>query len=202
MPKITKRVVDAAKPPLNGGRTYIWDSELRGFGLMVTGRVKSYVLQYRTPEGRSRRLTVGRHGSPWTPEEARQCAGEMLRSAKKGNDPLDAKAEARAALTVAQLADMYLLEGPMEKPNKKFSSWKTDRSNIDRHIKLLLGTKIARSLTKADVARFQADVAAGKTAKDEKTGPRGRAIVQGGKELLRIRPRVCVHIKAIRKSGF
>jgi integrase len=30
------------------------------------------------------------------------------------------------------------------------------------------------------VARFQADVAAGKTAKDEKTGPRGRAIVTGG----------------------
>jgi integrase len=32
-----------------------------------------------------------------------------------------------------------------------------------------------------DVARFQFDVAAGKTAKDEKTGPRGRAIVRGGK---------------------
>ncbi len=181
MPKITKRVVDAAKPPLNRDRTYLWDSELKGFGLMVTARVKSYVLQYRTPDGRSRRLTIGHHGSPWTPDEARQRACEMLRDAKKGNDPLDAKAEAREALTVAHLADLYLLEGPAEKANKKASSWQTDRSNIDRHIKPLLGAKIVRSLTKSDVARFQADVAAGKTAMDEKTRPRGRAIVEGGK---------------------
>src|SRR6266702_3925073 len=119
MPKITKRVVDAAKPPLNRDRTYLWDSELKGFGLMVTARVKSYVLQYRTPDGRSRRLTIGHHGSPWTPDEARQRACEMLRDAKKGNDPLDEKAEAREALTVANLADLYLLEGPAEKANKK-----------------------------------------------------------------------------------
>ncbi len=31
------------------------------------------------------------------------------------------------------------------------------------------------------MARFQHDVAIGKTATDEKTGPRGRAIVEGGK---------------------
>ena len=60
------------------------------------------------------------------------------------------------------------------------SSWETDRSNIERHIRPLLGTRLARGLTKLDVARFQSDVAAGKTAKDEKTGPRGRAIVRGG----------------------
>jgi integrase len=36
-------------------------------------------------------------------------------------------------------------------------------------------------VTRSDVARFQSDVAAGKTAEDEKTGPRGRAIVKGGK---------------------
>jgi integrase len=182
MPKITKRTVDAARCPSGVAREYIWDTEVKGFGLMVTaGGAKSYVLQYRTPEGRSRRLAIGRHGSPWTPEEARQRATDMLRDARKGLDPLEARAEARAALTVAGLADLYLSEGSAEKPNKKASSWETDRSNIERHIKPLIGSKIARSLTKADVSRFQADVAAGKTAKDEKTGPRGRAIVEGGR---------------------
>jgi integrase len=79
------------------------------------------------------------------------------------------------------LADLYLSEGPAEKPNKKLSSWAIDRSNIERHIKPLLGSKLARSLTQAEVARFQSEVASGKTATDEKTGFRGRAIVEGGK---------------------
>src|ERR1700693_4614923 len=127
MPKITKRVVDASRSPTKTDRKFIWDSEVRGFGLMVTNRgTKSYVLQYRTAEGRSRRTAIGRHGSPWTPEEARQRAIEMLRDARNGVDPLAIKAEARKALTVFELADLYLKEGMIEKPNKKQSSWATD----------------------------------------------------------------------------
>jgi integrase len=182
MPKITKRVVDASRSPTEADRLFIWDSEVRGFGLMVTNRgTKSYVLQYRTPEGRSRRLAIGRHGSPWTPEEARQRGIDMLRDARNGIDPLTVRAEARAAIAVRELADLYLQDGVTEKPNKKQSSWATDRSNIERHIKPLLGSKLVKSLTKLDVSRFQAEVAAGKTATDEKTRPRGRAIVEGGK---------------------
>lgn len=94
---------------------------------------------------------------------------------------MQAKAAEREALTVADLADHYLAEGPAEKPNKKASSWATDSSNINRHIRPLLGRKMAKSLTQAEIARFQADVAAGKTAADVKTKKRGRAIVQGGK---------------------
>jgi integrase len=182
MPKISKRVVDGAEAPTILDRAFIWDGEVRGFGLMVTARgTKTYVVQYRTPEGRSRRITIGRHGSPWTPEDARRKAIEMLRGVRQGFDPLDAKAEARAALTVAELADLYQREGPTAKPNKKSRSWETDRSCVERHINPLIGSKVARSLTKLDVSRFQADVASGKTAKDEKTGIRGRAIVRGGK---------------------
>ena len=144
MPKISKRVVDAATRPNNLDRTFLWDSEVKGFGLMVTARgAKSYILQYRTPEGRSRRITIGRHGSPWTPEDARQRAVEMLRSARQGFDPLEAKAEARSALTVTELADLYLSEGVAEKPNKKPRSWETDRSNIECHIKPLIGSLLS-----------------------------------------------------------
>jgi integrase len=61
------------------------------------------------------------------------------------------------------------------------SSWAADGSNIRRHIKPLLGRKIARSLTQVDVMRFQADVAAGKSKADIKTKKQGRAIVVGGR---------------------
>jgi integrase len=67
------------------------------------------------------------------------------------------------------------------KPNKKAATWANDRSVINRHIKPLLGRKLAKDLTRKDVEAFQADVAAGKTAADQRTKPRGRAIVTGGR---------------------
>jgi integrase len=180
MPKITKRVVDAALVNPTGEK-FLWDSEVRGFGLRVKpSGVKSYVLKYRLGP-LTKRITIGKHGSPWTPEEARERALTLLREVKQGRDPATDKAEARRALTVRELADLYLADGPAEKPNKKNSSWGADRSNIERHIKPLLGRKIASALAQADIAKFQADVAVGKSRADIKTRKRGRAIVAGGR---------------------
>jgi integrase len=181
MPRITKRTVDAAQPDTTGADRFLWDAEVKGFGLRVKpSGVKSYVLKYRIGS-RTRRLTIGKHGSPWTPEQARRRALDLLRDVKDGRDPATEKAEARKDLTIADLANLYLDQGPAEKPNKKPSSWVTDRSNIERHIKLLLGRKLAKALTQVDVARFQADVAMGRSKADIKTKSRGRAIVEGGK---------------------
>jgi integrase len=178
MPKISKRVVDATGPADRD--VLIWDSELPGFGLRVKpSGTKSYVLQYRNTEGRSRRLTIGRHG-PVTAERAREKALRLLADIAEGADPADEKADARKAPTVAELTTRYLAEGRADKPTKKASSWEADASNLRRHIIPLLGDRLAGALTTADVARFQADVAAGRSAADVRTGPRGRAIVCGG----------------------
>lgn len=86
--KITKRNVDAAPIPAKGD-TYYWDTDLRGFGLRVTPRgVRSYVVQYRLPARPARRTTIGIHGSPWTPEKARDRAEEILYQVKRGDDPV------------------------------------------------------------------------------------------------------------------
>ena len=181
MPRITKRTVDTAISDTTGADCFLWDAEVKGFGLRVKpSGIKSYVLKYRIGS-RTRRLTIGKHGSPWTPEEARRRALDLLRDVKDGRDPATEKAEARKDLTVAALADLYLDQGPAEKPDKKPSSWVADRSNIERHIKPLLGRKMGKALTQADVARFQADVAVGKTKADIRTKSRGRAIVEGGR---------------------
>ncbi len=174
--KITKRSVEAARP---GKRdTFLWDTELTGFGLKVTpAGTRVYILQYRIG-GRLRRYTIGKHGSPWTPEEARREAARLRGSIAAGTDPAEAKADSRRDITVRQLCELYLSEGCT---TKRPSTLATDRSNIERHIKPLLGRKAVRAVTRADIERLQRDVAAGKTAADIRTGPRGRAIVQGGK---------------------
>jgi hypothetical protein len=82
---------------------------------------------------------------------------------------------------VAQLCERYLSEGGSFKPDKKESSWITDRSNIRRHIIPLLGRETAATISEADVARFVGSVIRGEAKVDERTGPRGRAIVKGGR---------------------
>ncbi|MFG1348611.1 tyrosine-type recombinase/integrase [Xanthobacter autotrophicus] len=179
--RLTKRIVDAAAP--SKAQVFIWDSEVKGFGLRVTpSGGKAYILQYRTAEGQTRRLTIGKHGSPWTTDDAREKAKEALRSlALHGVDPLAAKEAARSAASVADLADLYLKEGPSERPNKKQRSWDTDAAILRAHVKPLLGTRPVKSLTRADIAKFQSDVAEGKSARTTKTKPRGAARVTGGK---------------------
>ncbi|MEQ8508490.1 MAG: site-specific integrase [Rhodospirillaceae bacterium] len=178
MVKLNKRIVDAAKP--NGTEFFVWDEHLAGFGLRVfaSGR-KSYLVQYRI-NGRSRRVTLGKHGV-LTPEEARIKARILLGGIADGDDPAEKKLVARNDPTLSEVCDLYLKDGPVMKPDKKQSSWQTDRSNINRHIKPLLGNRKLASLTKADVQRFQADVTLGKSATVQKTGnKRGKAIVRGG----------------------
>lgn len=174
--KITKRSVDAVTA---GPRDqFLWDTEATGFGLKVTsaGR-RIYILQYRFG-GRLRRYRIGTHGSPWTPDEARTRARRLLGMVADGIDPGAARAEEKAAPTVAELCDLYLEEGVT---TKKASTVAMDRSRIERHIKPLLGRARARDVTRWDVERFMRDVAAGKTARDEKLGSRARSIVKGGK---------------------
>jgi integrase len=176
--KITARSVAAAKSADRD--TYLWDSDLSGFALKTTpAGTRTYLVQYRLG-GRAattRRVTIGKHGSPWTPDTARKRAKQILGEVASGRDPAEALTEARKDLTVAGLCDLYVSEGCA---TKKSTTRATDRGRIERHIKPLLGRKRCRSVTRGTVERFMLDVADGKTAADVKTGPRGRAIVRGG----------------------
>jgi site-specific recombinase XerD len=184
--KLTLQTVKAAKVRLE--RYTLWDSEVKGFGLRVnTDESKSYVLKY-TFQGRQRWHTIGRHGSPWTPDTARREALKLLGQAKSGTDPILHEREQKVAdVTVAELCNLYLAAAragqiltKFDEP-KKASTLVTDASRIQRHIKPLLGKKRVRDVTSEDVEGFLHAVAAGKTAVDVKTGVRGRAIVEGGR---------------------
>jgi len=180
--KLTKQAVDSLRS--EGDELRIWDTSVTGFGIRCRSGGKYYFLKYRLPNGRQRWATIGRHGSPWTVETARKEALRLLGQVMEGEDPVEAKAVQRADLTVSQLCDLYLAQ-PIIITNrgtaKKESSLAIDGSNIERHIKPLLGPVKLRALTRADIERFQQDVAVGKSKADVKTKSRGRAIVSGGK---------------------
>ncbi len=180
--RITKRTVDAvATPTTEAGEARVWDTDLKGFFLRVypSGR-RVYAVKYRL--GPLQRIfTIGVHGSPYTPEMARDAADAALRRVAEGEDPATIKKEAREALTVSALINRYLEDGPATKPSKRPSTWGTDGSNLKRHILPLLGRKVANAVSKAEAAKAISDITVGKTAVDEKSEKkRGRAIVRGG----------------------
>ncbi len=175
--RITKRLVDG----LSAGDT-VWDAELTGFGVRRQRRNASFVLKY-TIRGRQRFYTIGRHGLI-TVDEARTEARRLLGLAASGVDPAairGSQAPQAGTLTVADLCSTYLTEGPAFKPNKRPSSWYSDQSNINRHIKPLLGPIDAEALCETDVVNFVAAITQGATHCDEKVGFRARAIVKGGR---------------------
>jgi integrase len=197
--KITKRAVDDLAPA-RGAETVLWDTEVKGFGLRaraarsdtevkdlgVRARVvggKSYILHYRAGAGRVarlRKLTIGKHGSPWTPEMARAEAKRLLAEVAAGRDPATARQEDRKALTFGELIDLYLAEGA---GHKKPSTLKADRGRIEHHLRPLLGKLRADRIGRAEIERMRNAVAAGKTAEKVASAERRRpgSIATGGK---------------------
>lgn len=186
MPKLTKSIVDKADP--REKQYTVWCSELKGFGFYVQpSGSKTYFVDYRV-DGQRRRMTIGKHGV-LTTEQARKLAietmgGVVLQKA----DPLLERKTRRASLTVAQLCDQYmqaagkgLILGRRKSRPKKASTLEIDRGRIERHIKPLLGNKLVIDLTRADITKFVRDVAAGKTARKDRSGKNGaRVEVKGG----------------------
>lgn len=186
MPKITKRIIDSQTP--NDKKFFVWDSEVKGFGLAVfPSGVMSYVFQYRNEYGRTERLTIGKHGD-LTPDHARKLAKQHAANVMNGENPAHDKKVKRQALSVNELFDEYLRSQKFSE--KAETTQATDKGRINRHLRPLIGSKIASTLTAEDIRRVFSNIRDGKTACDIKTVARGRAIVKGGEGAARMACRV------------
>lgn len=163
--KITKRAVDAFAPSTSD--IFLWDTDLKGFGLKVTAKgAKTYLLQYRMG-GRgspTRRYTIGTHGSPWTPENARQRAQELLLLVRRGIDPAEverAQRHANVELAFDRYVDFFTERyAKREQPR----SWKQAQQTLKLHAVPRLRSKPLPLIERREIAALLEDVAEDRAA--------------------------------------
>lgn len=181
--RIGLRDVRAVRP---GG--IIWDSAVTGFyARRQHGETITYGLKYQTEAGRQRWHTIGKHGSPWSPDEAREEAKRLLGDVARGGDPSGERQAKRKAKTVSELCNLYFAEaeagriiGRNGQP-KRASTLESDRGRL-AHIKAAIGTLPVASVGRQDVTRLMHAIAEGATAtKPAKTKPRGVSKLRGGR---------------------
>ncbi|MBB3692467.1 site-specific integrase [Sphingomonas sp. BK580] len=169
--KVTKLSVEAVPLPAAGKREHLWDERLKGFGVMVTDRgVRSYIVQYRIG-GRgspTRRVTIGKHGSPWTAETARKRATELLEQVRRQDDPFDAakakvaadreaRAKATASAVISERLAFSTFAGRYVDKYAKVhqaKSWRETEGVINRDLVPRFGTTPLTAIEDADVVEL------------------------------------------------
>ena len=129
---------------------------VKGFGVRCRASgAKHYVLKMRVG-GRQRWLTIGRHGSPWTPDKARSEALRLLGLKAGGNDPASDRDRQKGAITIAELGARFLTEYVPQhcKANTAYEY----RRAVELFINPALGRHRISDVLRADVARFHHDL--------------------------------------------
>ena len=161
---ITIKSVQAMGP----GET-LWDNAVRGFGVRRQLRDPTYVLKYRH-QGQQRFITIGPHGSPWTPNSARKEAKRLLGLVAAGRDPRTELAKDKTNLRA--VAEEYLAYA---KRRQKPRSFLETRRHLLTNWAPLQGAS-ALTLTRREVAGHLAAIEAGKGTV---TAARARAALSG-----------------------
>ena len=106
---LTTRIVETL--PVSDSETVAWDRELPGFGVRVHPSGSKVYMVHKRSGGKSRRVTIGRHGV-WSLDAARREAGGIIASLKNGETPDRPGAENGSASgpTIAELAEQYMAE--------------------------------------------------------------------------------------------
>ena len=147
---ISRRTVEAL--PVGKREAVFWDHELSGFGVRVypSGR-KVYLVQTRSG-GKSKRVTIGRHGV-LTAEQARRKAAQVIASIKAGEEPVRPQSPPDAGPTIAEVAERYMKEHVAVrcKPSTAIGC----RYALDKYLLPAFGTRALGSIGREEVATLQ-----------------------------------------------
>lgn len=150
MSKLTKRFVESIQPdPKN--QLKFWDTELKGFGLIVlpSGR-RTYCIEYRNELRLKKRLKIGVHGHI-TAEEARNIARIQLGKVATGEDLAEKAKHVREMPTINELAKDYLERYATQKRSKSVNE---DQRILKNIILPAFGNKKVEALSRREIETF------------------------------------------------
>jgi integrase len=148
--RVNKTAVDRLLPD-----AIIRDDQLTGFGIRRQLGKPVYFLQKRV-NGRVRWLTIGPHGSPWTPESARKEAHRLLGAIAGGSDPAVQRKERLENPTVAQAAKQFETE---HSPKLKPATREKYAMLFRLHVVPALGTHRLLDVARPDILRLHRNLA-------------------------------------------
>jgi integrase len=152
--EFTDKLVESLEKPATGNRVY-YDKLVKGFGVRITSAgARAFILNYRI-DGRERRITIGSYPD-WKVKAARDHAKLLKRQIDVGEDPMQAREDARQAKTVGQLCDAFLEECVPKRRPKTQTDYK---AMIRLYLKPWWGNLKAAALTQGDVVARHRELA-------------------------------------------
>lgn len=162
MKNSAKRINTTLIDSLKAG-DHVLDLLLKGFGVrkQTETAAPTYFVLTRVA-GRLRRITIGKHGSPWTTETARTEAKCLLLGIQTGGNPIIEREAARTRqMTFQELSEQFLeIHGPTLKP----TTLVTYTDCIELRLRPKFGSKPINEITHQDVAKAHVSWKEHKTA--------------------------------------
>lgn len=166
---INKKFLNAvAIPSRDEGREVHWDQQLKGFGVRVnpSGSIV-FIVQYRARKSgaRTQTLTIGKYGSPWAPDAAREEARAILERVHRGGNPIAERRAQEEAVQAAVAAEGHydfdaFAERYIELHVKAngLRSLKDIEGTFDRDLRPFFGGRSVRAITKQDCKDMRSKV--------------------------------------------
>ena len=148
MAKLTNRTI--TNFTFNNSNYIVWDDDIKGLGIRVSQKRKSFILKYRIGHGRKavvKKRGIGKFGVLNT-EKARIFAKEYLLIASQGKDPFE---QSNHTTTIKEFCNLYIERHA--KIKKKESSMIEDQRMIKLQIIPHFGKVKVTDLTRAMIVK-------------------------------------------------
>ena len=153
---LTEKTIRDAKPGPDKRERYIWDRQVRGFGLRITaGGARAFIVTYRI-DGRKRRAVIGKP-TEMPLKAARERAGEWMARVREGTDPARERQAMRDAPTIDDLLARFFEEYA---PRRVAMGRMTERTvreyrlQASKHVQPALGRIKVHDVARRDIERM------------------------------------------------